>query len=165
MLKIRSEHTATYAGNANGNFVRRTVAHLRKELPDRVVDSPVDGECSNGLQSTAPDVSRLLTKRVDDPDSLNFATVREIFGIKLAATERASSGDDSAVPKGKSVCRFDFQCVFQDGDGVFLDSKAEPCPDQPSGDVMRQRIGSRGPGRLDIEFLQDLHRQRTIVTL
>jgi len=38
MLKICSEHTATYAGNANGNFVRRAVAHLRKELPDRVKD-------------------------------------------------------------------------------------------------------------------------------
>jgi hypothetical protein len=37
MLKIRSEHTATYARECDREFCR-AVAHLRKELPDRVKD-------------------------------------------------------------------------------------------------------------------------------
>ena len=88
-----------------------------------------------------------------------------VLGVKLAATEGTSGGDDRTFPIGETVSRLDFQCTHEDSESDILHSETAPCPDQTGGYVMRQRVGPRRARRLHIEFLQHLHRQRPDVPL
>ena len=62
-----------------------------------------------------------------DQDAFDFAAVAHVLGIEFAASEGAGGGDDRAVPVGKPVCRFDFQCAGKDRESDLLDLKAGPC--------------------------------------
>ena len=49
----------------------------------------------------------VLTKRIEDHNTLHVSAVRHILGVKLPASKRASRGDDGAVPIREAVLRFD----------------------------------------------------------
>src|SRR6202011_1664185 len=102
--------------------------------------------------------------RIDDGDPLNLATVVHVFGIEFSASKRASRRDDGAVPVGKPVRRFDFQCASKDREGDFLNLEPRPRGKKAYGGLVRQRAGPRGSRRLTVEFLEHLHRQSPIVS-
>jgi len=66
------------------------------------------------------------------------------------------------VPVGSLVAAFDVEGVLQDLHGERDDAVAQPVLDQRGGLLVREWIGARGACRLDVEFLEHLHREREV---
>src|SRR5512133_1304623 len=92
--------------------------------------------------AAAASLRRLASsERIGDDDSFDLAAVGHVFGIEFTASEGAGGGDDGAVPVGKPVRRFDFQCASKDRESDLLDLKPGPCAKKGKGGLVRQRAG------------------------
>src|ERR1700680_5058825 len=92
--------------------------------------------------------SRGSSEWIDDHDAFDLATVGHVLGIQFGAAERAGGSDNGGIPIGQAVRCLDLQRADHDRHGDVLHLEAQPGANEPRGDIVRQRIGSRRAGRL-----------------
>jgi hypothetical protein len=89
--------------------------------------------------------------------------VAQIFGVECTAPDGTSGGNDRTIPIREAVSGLDFQRAGEDRESDLLDPEAGPACDQADCDVVRQWVGPAGSRSLNIEFLENLDRQCSIV--
>src|SRR5947207_3999134 len=83
---------------------------------------------------------RRSAKWVDDPDPIDLAPMRKVFGVQFATSQSAGGGEDGAVPERKAMRRSDFEGTVEHCNRIVLDRKAHPRSDESGGYIVRQGV-------------------------
>jgi hypothetical protein len=93
---------------------------------------------------------------------LDLHLVLHVLAPQSVAALGAGGGEDHAVPEAELVPPLYFEAGVEQSEVRLLDGETAPCRDEGGGLILREPAGAARPGRLDVEFLEHLNRQRGV---